>query len=102
MPTPSRAKQTEMTKLLPPLDEVQKVALTYADALDDLDVVKERTQKRKEELITVMHQERVSTVKVRDARGYTHTIDLEKATKVVHKKKQEVEHVKAAEDLEAN
>ena len=97
----TRGAQLEMSKVLPPLTEVQKSALTYADALEDLDVIKEKTNKRKEDLVLVMRQEGVSTVKVKDARGYTHTIDLEKSTKVVHKKKQEVEHVKAAEDLQA-
>lgn len=96
------ARQGTLKGVLPPNTPAQNAALTYAETLDQLQVVKDRAQKQQDEMLRAAAAEKVDTVKVRDSLNYVHTFTIEDGkTKVGHKKTLEVKIEHAADELKA-
>lgn len=81
-----RPQQQELKGVVPPLNKAQKAALTYAEGLEELAILKDRINKRRDEMLTICNEAGVDEVKVRDKTDYTHTFTIASKTNIKHKK----------------
>jgi hypothetical protein len=77
-------KQIVMKGIVPPLSVTQEYALTYLEAERAAKDVKDKANKRKDEMIASALKVGIRQIKVKDAYGYLHTFDIERKNAVKH------------------
>lgn len=66
------------------LNEIQKLALTFVQTEREANTIKDRAKKRKEEMIAAAQRIGVTTIKVADDDGWTHTFEIDAHVKLKH------------------
>lgn len=91
------SKQTVIPGTEQKLNTVQKAALTFIDAEREANTRKDSARRRKEDMIAAANKAGVTTIKVTDTDGWTHTFEIDAHVKVKHQAFQavQIEHVEA-------
>ena len=84
------ARQGTMKGVIPPLNIAQEAALLYVEAKEETKRMKERENKRKEEMIRSAAKLGVDVMKVRDSMNNLHIIDLTNDIKIKHSRMTDV------------
>lgn len=80
------AVQQDIPGTRPALTKSQLRAQELAEAINELEVKREKVKDRQLHLIAQMHEDKLLEVKVADAAGVKHTFDIEELTRVKHKR----------------
>ena len=87
-------RQGTMKGVIPPLNIAQEATLLYVEAKEATKRMKEKENKRKEEMIKSAAKLGVDVMKVRDSMNKLHIIDLTNEIKVKHAQMTDVKIVK--------
>lgn len=77
-------RQPTLPGVVPPMSVTQEAALTYLEADEAAKDAKEKSNKRKDEMIASALKAKIQTIKVMDEGGYVHTFDIESKAAVRH------------------
>lgn len=88
-------RQATLPNVVPPLTPLQRAAETWLLAEEEAADLKERANRRKEEMIALARRMGEEFVKVRDEAGFLHTIAFETKAALRHSKLLDVKIVKA-------
>lgn len=95
------AKQATLPNVVPPLTPLQRAAETFLLADQEAADLKERSNKRKDEMIDLARRLGQDFVKVRDDQGFLHTFAFESKAAVRHSKLLDVKIVKHDDPVNA-
>lgn len=95
------AKQATLPNVVPPLTPLQRAAETFLLADQEAADLKERSNKRKDEMIDLARRLGQDFVKVRDDQGFLDTFAFESKAAVRHSKLLDVKIVKHDDPVNA-